>query len=30
LDRIQTETENADDLPSDRTVRVWIRKFRTA
>lgn len=30
LDRIQTETENADDLPSDRTVRGWIRKLRNA
>ena len=30
LDRIQTETENADDLPSDRTVRGWIKKLRTA
>lgn len=28
LDRIQTETENAEDLPSDRTIRGWLKKLR--
>jgi hypothetical protein len=28
LDAIQTETENADDLPSERTIRGWIKKLR--
>lgn len=29
LDRIQTETESRDELPSERTIRDWIKKLRT-
>ena len=29
LDRIQTQSEKDAELPSKRTVRDWIKKFRT-
>lgn len=29
LDRIQTESESADNLPSEKTVRNWIEKLRS-